>query len=187
MDSEFLHGYKLLEEDWHIANISDTIKSERSGRVYFLKRYTKCKKPIKSPSISEKGYERQLNSFNDFVTYRTNINNALRAISKEGGNVVAPREEFKEDIYFIEATEFVDGFIPGDKITDLHLPKNDLLFAILTLMGAIQSIHRKKIVHSDLKLSNIGITKISSGRYVGKAIDFDMSYFADKGRKERRL
>ena len=177
MDYGNIHGYTLLEE-WKIANISDTNKGTRGDKKYFLKRYTKCKKPIKSEGISEKGFERQMNRFNEFKDYRTEINKTLRSISGEGGNIIAPREEFVEDIYFMEATEFVPGLLEPETIYSLSKP--DVLFAMLTIAGSLHSIHRKKIVHSDLKLSNIAVAKNDSGRYVGKILDFDMSYFADK-------
>ena len=175
--SETIHGYTLLGE-WKIANISDTNKAERGGKTYFLKRYTKCKKPIKSDSISESGFQRQTKRFNDFKNYRTEINKTLRELTGEGGNIIAPREEFEYEIYFAEATEFVPGLLEGTKIYTLS--SDELRLAMMTIAASVYSIHRKKIVHSDLKLSNIAITKSMSGRYVGKILDFDMSYFEDR-------
>ena len=57
------------------------------------------------------------------------------------------------------------------------------LFLMMTAAGAISSIHRKNIVHSDLKRTNI-MAADKSGKAVAKIIDFDRAYFADRIRPD---
>ncbi len=176
-----VHGYELLA-DWKVSNIGYTSQGTKGGKVFFLKRYGEYKMPRHDSSTSDALYNRLKADFDSFKNNRIAINEALSSLAGPGGNIILPTDWFVDDIFYIEASERVENLIEDTDI--LRLPKEDKLFIMLTAAGALHNIHRKKIVHSDLKRSNILAARNSSGRTVAKIIDFDRSYFIDNIRPE---
>lgn len=171
--AETCMGFEL--EKWKPANLGFTAVAEKGGKTYFLKKYNHYLMPQKS-KMKEETFEKKKKEFLDFKNYRQKINSTLRTLSGSGGNIIAPITEFTDGIYFVEASEFVDGLIEDKDIFDL--PEDDILFIMLTTAAALAGIHRLGIVHSDLKRGNIvAAKKASSGKIVGKIMDFDKSYF----------
>ena len=172
-------GY-VLEGDWSISSTGSTALATKGGKKYFLKRYGACRKPKDSPSLSAAGKERQMKKFNKFKDNRIRINNSLREVAGPGGNIILPIDWFIDDVYFIEATEFVEKLLSDEQI--IALPFEDKLFTALTAAAAVRNIHDRGIVHSDLKRSNILAMRHNNGgktNYPAKIIDFDFSYFTD--------
>lgn len=172
-------GY-VLEGDWSISSTGSTALATKGGKKYFLKRYGACRKPKDSPSLSAAGKERQMKKFNKFRDNRIRINNSLREVAGPGGNIILPIDWFIDDVYFIEATEFVENLLSDEQI--IALPFEDKLFTALTAAAAMRNIHDRGIVHSDLKRSNILAMRHNNGgkiNYPAKIIDFDFSYFTD--------
>ncbi len=176
-----VHGYELTKE-WAISNIGMTAQGKRGGKRYFLKRYGEYKMPRRDDSTSPKLYAKLKAEFDSFMENRIAINKALATLAGPGGNIILPSDWFVDDIYYIEATEFIERLIEDEAI--LALPREDILFIMLTAAGALHNIHRKNIVHSDLKRTNILAARNSAGKTVAKIIDFDRSYFADNVRPD---
>ncbi len=176
-----VHGYEL-SKDWSVSSIGSTAQGSRGGKRFFLKKYGGYKMPRHDASTNARSYERLKAQFDEFTAYRIEINTALSSLAGPGGNIILPTDWFVDDIYYIEATEFVANLIEDEAL--LHLPKDKLLFVMLTAAGALHNIHRKNIVHSDLKRTNILAAENSAGKTVAKIIDFDMSYFADRIRPD---
>ncbi|MBR5449045.1 MAG: protein kinase [Clostridia bacterium] len=174
-----VHGFEF--EEWKPANKGHTTVATRGGKKYFLKKYGEFKLPRNDGTVSAKGMERLTNEFNKCMDRRVKINLALKELAGPGGNIILPIEWFVDDICYVEATEWVDGLISDDKI--VKLPIDDIKFIMLTAAGALNSVHRKNIVHSDLKRSNLLAARhrvsASEEKIVGKIIDFDNSYFVD--------
>lgn len=175
-----IRGYELTTE-WKVSNIGHTARAQKGSKKYFLKRYGEYKMPKHSSSTSDALYERLKSEFESFKDNRIAINDALKDLAGPGGNIILPTDWFVDDIFYIEATEFVEHLIEDDEI--LKLSKEEKLFIMLTAAGALQNIHRKNIVHSDLKRTNILAARNAAGKTVAKIIDFDRSYFADKVRR----
>ena len=176
-----VHGYELIE-DWKSSNVGFTALAKKGGKKFFLKRYGEYKMPRKDSSTSPTLYARLEKSFNEFKNYRIAINTSLKEIAVMGGNIILPNDWWVEDINFIEATEFINGILSDDAINALS--QENLEFIMKTAAGALISIHKKNIVHSDLKRSNIIVVKNTMGREVAKIIDFDKSYFVGKVRED---
>ena len=172
-----VHGFELQGEGWVPANKGFTAIATRGGKKYFLKKYGEFKLPRDDGSVTAKGKERLEKNFHLNMDRRVAINLALKELAGPGGNIILPIEWFVDDICYVEATEWVEGLIKDDDI--IRLPVADVLFIMLTAAGALNSIHRKNIVHSDLKRSNLLAARNSAGRAVGKIIDFDNSYMID--------
>ena len=169
-----IRGYELTG-DWKVANRGFTVQATKSGKKYFLKKYGMYKMPRHDASTSEALYNRMKAEFDSFMENRVNINKALADLTGPGGNIILPTHWFVEDICYIEATAFVNDLIEDEDI--LNLSVEDKIFVMLTAAAALYNIHKKKIVHSDLKRTNILAARNSSGRISAKIIDFDMSYF----------
>ena len=169
-----IRGYELTG-DWKVANRGFTVQATKSGKKYFLKKYGMYKMPRHDASTSEALYNRMKAEFDSFMENRVNINKALADLAGPGGNIILPTHWFVEDICYIEATAFVNDLIEDEDI--LNLSVEDKIFVMLTAAAALYNIHKKKIVHSDLKRTNILAARNSSGRISAKIIDFDMSYF----------
>lgn len=174
-------GYELIG-DWKVSNVGFTALATKGSKKYFLKRYGEYKKPRKNAATSDRLFARLNAEFNDFVKYRSAINEALSTIACEGGNIILPTKWFVDDINFIEATEFINDLIEDEKI--MELSGDELNFVMMTAAKAIKDIHGKNIVHSDLKRTNILAARNSSGKVVAKIIDFDKSYFANSVREK---
>ena len=175
-----IRGYELITE-WEVSNIGHTALAQKGKKKYFLKRYGEYKMPRHDASVTPSLYARLMSEFEPFRDNRVAINEALKELAGPGGNIILPTDWFVEDIFYIEATEFVDDLIEDKEI--LKLSEEEKLFIMLTAAGALLNIHRKNIVHSDLKRTNILAAKNSAGKIVAKIIDFDRSYFADKVRR----
>ena len=176
-----VHGFELLG-DWKPANRGYTAIATRGGKKYFLKKYGDFKLPRDDGTTSAKGKERITREFNGFMDNRIAVNLALKELAGPGGNIILPLEWFVDDICYVEATEWVENLISDDDI--LKLPKDDIKFIMLTAAGALNNVHRKNIVHSDLKRTNLLAARNSAGRAVGKLIDFDKSYFVNNVRED---
>lgn len=174
-------GYDLIGE-WAVSNMGHTAMAKRGGKKFFLKRYGEYKMPRRDSSTSDKLYDKMKAEFDSFKGNRIAINEALASLAGPGGNIILPTDWFVDDIFYVEATEFVENLIEDEEI--LRLSHDEILFIMLTAAGALGSIHRKKIVHSDLKRTNILAARNSAGKTVAKIIDFDRSYFIDKIRPE---
>lgn len=171
-----IKGYELIG-DWKVANRGFTIQATKGSKKYFLKKYGMYKMPRRDASTSEALYNRMKGEFDSFMENRIAINKALTDLAGPGGNIILPTHWFVEDICYIEATEFVNDLIEDEEILKLSI--DDKIFIMLTAAAALYNIHKKKIVHSDLKRTNILAARNSSGRISAKIIDFDMSYFED--------
>lgn len=169
-----IRGYEI-KGDWKVANRGFTVQAVKDGKKYFLKKYGMYKMPRHDASTSEALYNRMKKEFDSFMENRVNINKALADLAGPGGNIILPTHWFVEDICYIEATGFVNDLIEDEDI--LNLSDEDKIFVMLTAAAALYNIHKKKIVHSDLKRTNILAARNSSGRISAKIIDFDMSYF----------
>ena len=171
-----IKGYEVIG-DWKVANRGFTVQATKGSKKYFLKKYGMYKMPRRDASTSEALYKRMKGEFDSFMENRVAINKALADLAGPGGNIILPTHWFIEDICYLEATEFVNDLIEDEDI--LKLTEDEKIFIMLTAAAALYNIHKKKIVHSDLKRTNILAARNSSGKIAAKIIDFDMSYFED--------
>ncbi|MBO5313262.1 MAG: protein kinase [Clostridia bacterium] len=176
-----IRGYEIVK-DWELSSAGHTAIGEKGGKRYFLKKYNQYKIPKRGEGTSESLYAKKLKEFEEFKENRIAINNALASFAGPGGNVILPSEWFDDGTYYIEATEFVKDVVATADIYRLSL--DEIKFIMLTAAGALGGVHRKNIVHSDLKLTNLLVAKNPAKKYVAKVIDMDKSYFADKIRPD---
>lgn len=175
-----VHGYELITE-WKNSQCGQTAKAKRGGKMYFLKKYQTPVEPVMNGALDAKTFAQNKETFRRFIEIRRRVNNALRPIAGPGGNIIIPVEDFIEDHHYMEAAELVDGVVDDEElegiIASLSIDVKRLL--MLTAAGALDAIHKRGVIHSDLKLKNVLLSRNSAGNYVAKVIDFDSSYFTD--------
>ena len=179
-EDKIIRGYEVISA-WKNGQCGKTARAQKSGKKYFIKVYQNPVEPVMNGALDERTFNNNKAKFEKFVARRKKINETLRAIAGEGGNIIIPREEFLDKHRYVEVSELIDGTIGDDELesvlASLPLPVKKLL--MLTAAGALVSVHGNNIVHSDLKLKNVLLAKNRSGNYVAKLIDFDSSYFLD--------
>ena len=177
---EIIHGYEIVSE-WKNGQCGKTARARKGGRTFFIKVYQTPVEPVMNGALDARTFNANKALFEQFVSRRQRVNNTLRTVAGEGGNIVIPREEFVDNHHYVEAAELVDGAISDDDLESVlkGLPFDVKRLVMLTAAGALASVHAKNIVHSDLKLKNVLLAKNKMGNHVAKLIDFDSSYFLD--------
>lgn len=176
-----IKDYELVST-WKVACKGATAQAIKGGKKYFLKKYDICKKPKLEMSVSQDFYEKKNREFTDFVENRKAIIDTLKDMSGSGGNIILPSESFIDDVSYVEVSKYIDDLIEDEAI--LNLSKNEKNFLMLTIAAAIYNIHKKKIVHGDLKRTNILASRNDSGKTTAKIIDFDSSFFENNIRPD---
>jgi len=174
-----------LSSDWKLSTCGRTAFATKGGKKYFLKEYGSVICPsedfIEKGLMTKKGFAKKKKEFDRFYEMRSTVNERLHEIVAEGGNIISPLEWGVVNGKFMEATEFVPDIISGErdemKKKILALPTNEKDLIMRTAIAALGSVHRKNIVHADIKLTNIVVAKNHEGtHYVGKLLDFDCSF-----------
>ncbi|MCR5675772.1 MAG: protein kinase [Lachnospiraceae bacterium] len=175
-----VNGYELVSE-WKTSQCGWTAKAKKGGILYFLKQYQTPAAPLKNNTLDAKTFAHNQKLFDHFLETRKKVNTKIRSITGAGGNIVIPAEEFMLENHYVEAAEFVDGIVPEEELegvlSSLSVDVKKLLMQ--TAAGALSSVHKLGIVHSDLKLKNVLLVRNAAGNYVAKLIDFDSSYPID--------
>ena len=179
MEKTMCASYELLT-NWEPSNRGYTAKATRGGKTFFLKKYNNYIMPNEAKKTTRpEFYEKKKLAFDSFKDYRVSINKELAKIAGPGGNIIYPTDSFVWDNCFVEATEFIPDLIEEDAI--LALPASAIDGLMQTAAAALNGVHNRKIVHSDLKRGNIVAAKNPSGSskipVLAKILDFDMSYF----------
>ena len=179
-EDKIIHGYEVISA-WKNGQCGKTARAQKSGKSYFIKIYQNPVEPVMNGALDERTFNNNKAKFEKFVARRKRINETLRAIAGEGGNIIIPREEFLYNNHYVEVSELIDGAVSDDELESVlaSLPLSVKKLLMLTAAGALVSVHGKNIVHSDLKLKNVLLAKNRSGNYVAKLIDFDSSYLLD--------
>ena len=155
--------------------------ARKNGRKYFCKQFNTPVLPGNSKAISEKTARKNTALFEAFRTRKQRVNAVLREIAGIGGNIVFPIQETVYNNHWMEFTEYIEGAIPENRYftTIAGLSEDKKLLALKIAIGALSTLHNQRLIHGDLKLTNIMLVKNSSGNYVSKIIDFDGAFFED--------
>ena len=170
-----LRGYRLLE-DFRVvgAGLSEWTFAEQGGRIYFIKRFLSPTYPDDAAPGSAKTKARKRERCAAFEAHHRGIQVAMAPLTTYGGNLIATLDFFREGAKYYKVTEKVDlaGLAAGD-VARLNFPAQ--LVLLKTVAHSLKILHDLRIVHSDLKPSNVLIKRTELG-YTTKLIDFDSSY-----------
>jgi serine/threonine protein kinase len=168
-------GYRLLE-DFRVvgAGLSEWTFAERDGRTYFIKRFLSPTYPDDAAPGSAKTKARKRARCAAFEAHHRGIQAAMAPLTSYGGNLIATLDFFRYGAKYYKVTEKVDlaGLETSD-VARLGFPAQ--LVLLKTVAHSLKILHDLRIVHSDLKPSNVLIKRTELG-YTTKLIDFDSSY-----------
>jgi serine/threonine protein kinase len=172
---DVLNGYRLLE-DFRVvgAGLSEWSFAERRGRSFFIKRFLSPTYPEADAPGSERIKAKKRARCAAFEAHHRGIQAAMAPLTTYGGNLIATLDFFRIGAKYYKVTEKVDvaGLQTRDAAT-LDFPTQ--LVLLKTVAHSLKILHDLRIVHSDLKPSNVLIKRTELG-YTTKLIDFDSSY-----------
>jgi serine/threonine protein kinase len=174
---DVLNGYRLLE-DFRVvgAGLSEWSFAERGGREFFIKRFLSPTYPEADAPGSERIKAKKRARCAAFEAHHRGIQAAMAPLTTYGGNLIATLDFFRIGAKYYKVTEKVDvaGLQTRD-IAALDFPAQ--LVLLKTVAHSLKILHDLRIVHSDLKPSNVLVKRTELG-YTTKLIDFDSSYIA---------
>src|SRR5215210_8683287 len=176
---DILNGYRSLEDFKVVgAGLSKWTFAERGGRQYFIKEFLSPTYPDDDAPGSQKIKAKKRARCAAFEAHHRGIQQALAPLSAYGGNLIVTLDFFRWGAKYYKVTEKVDA--EGLSSTDMTaLGLRAQLVLMKTVAHSLKILHQLKIVHSDLKPSNVLIKRTELG-YTTKLIDFDSAYIAGR-------
>jgi serine/threonine protein kinase len=172
---DLLNGYRLLE-DFRVvgAGLSEWSFAERGGQIFFIKRFLSPTYPEDDAPGSPRTKARKRERCAAFEAHHRGIQAAMAPLTTYGGNLIATLDFFRVGAKYYKVTEKVDvaGLQPSDVAA---LEFGSQLVLLKTVAHSLKILHDLRIVHSDLKPSNVLIKRTELG-HTTKLIDFDSSY-----------
>ena len=176
---DILNGYRILEDFKVVgAGLSKWTFAERGGRQYFIKEFLSPTYPDDDAPGSEKIKAKKRARCAAFEAHHRGVQRALAPLSAYGGNLIVTLDFFRWGAKYYKVTEKVDAEgLSSTDVTALGLRAQ--LVLMKTVAHSLKILHELKIVHSDLKPSNVLIKRTELG-YTTKLIDFDSAYIAGR-------
>jgi eukaryotic-like serine/threonine-protein kinase len=176
---DILNGYRILEDFKVVgAGLSKWTFAERGGRQYFIKEFLSPTYPDADAPGSEKIKAKKRARCAAFEAHHRGVQRALAPLSAYGGNLIVTLDFFRWGAKYYKVTEKVDAEgLSSTDVTALGLRAQ--LVLMKTVAHSLKILHQLKIVHSDLKPSNVLIKRTELG-YTTKLIDFDSAYIAGR-------
>jgi serine/threonine protein kinase len=176
---DILNGYRILEDFKVVgAGLSKWTFAERGGRQYFIKEFLSPTYPDDDAPGSEKIKAKKRARCAAFEAHHRGVQRALAPLSAYGGNLIVTLDFFRWGAKYYKVTEKVDAEgLSSANVTALGVRAQ--LVLMKTVAHSLKILHQLKIVHSDLKPSNVLIKRTELG-YTTKLIDFDNAYIAGR-------
>lgn len=152
--------------------------ASKGSRDYFIKEFLHPKWPLPESMGSEASKVVRRAECNEFERRHREVMGRLRdaTTTPGGGNLVTAVDFFRFGTTFYKVTER----IATESLTSLEdLSTRERAVIFRTLVLSLQMLHRKNIVHGDLKPANVLIQRVPGGSLqTAKLIDFDDSYLS---------
>ena len=166
-----LGPYRLLRDFVAGANCRWTF-AERNGREFFIKEFQTPKHP--PDALPGPLHGARLIRCRAFEDRHRRLLAALRH-ADAGATLVVPVEFFRHELaYYHVAPRVAPSALSPRQIGSAR----DRLLLIRALAGAVTALHKVRVVHGDLKPSNVLIDRAANGSLSPRLIDFDGAYFA---------
>ena len=174
---DVINGYIILEDFKVVgAGLSKWTFAARGGREFFIKEFLSPTYPDDSAPGSEKTKAKKRARCATFEAHHRGLQKALAPLSAYGGNLIVTLDFFRSGAKYYKVTEKVDA--EGLGVADVaSMDFRTQLVLMKAVAHSLKILHDLKIVHGDLKPSNILIKRTELG-YTSKLIDFDSSYIA---------
>jgi serine/threonine protein kinase len=174
---DVINGYIILEDFKVVgAGLSKWTFAARGGREYFIKEFLSPTYPEDSAPGSPKTKARKRERCATFEAHHRGLQKVLAPLSAYGGNLIVTLDFFRFGAKYYKVTEKVEA--EGLGVADVAaMDLRTQLVLMRAVAHSLKILHDLKIVHGDLKPSNILIKRTELG-YTSKLIDFDSSYLA---------
>jgi serine/threonine protein kinase len=174
---DVINGYTLLEDFKVVgAGLSQWTFAERGGRQFFLKQFLSPTYPDDAAPGSERIKAKKRARCAAFESHHRGVQAVLAPLSAYGGNLIVTLDFFRWGAKYYKITEKVDAE-PMEPRDIARLDFRLQLVLLKSVAHSLKILHDLRIVHSDLKPSNILVKRTELG-YTSKLIDFDSAYLA---------
>lgn len=147
---------------------------EKDGRQFFIKEFLSPKFPSENSGLSAAAISRKRQECETFYNSKAKLYQEIQQCRT--GNITIIIDFFREGSKYYAVSERVaDEEMSVEQVS--ALPPEKKLTLIRSLLHSFSQLHRKGIVHSDVKPNNILLKKTQNGYYTGKIIDFDAGFF----------
>jgi serine/threonine protein kinase len=172
-----INGYTILEDFKVVgAGLSKWTFAQRGDRQFFIKQFLSPTYPDDAAPGSPSTKAKKRARCAVFEAHHEGLQRALAPLSAYGGNLIVTLDFFRWGAKYYKVTEKVDAAgLTEDDVADLDLRTR--LVLLKSVAHSLKILHDLRIVHGDLKPSNILIKRTELG-YTSKLIDFDNSYIA---------
>ena len=150
---------------------------KRDGEIYFVKEFLSSYYPAANSLFSEGTRKNLIRVCEEFERKKIALYKAVYEASD--GNLVIIRHFFRVGAKYYIATEAVTDALESNEI--FEYPFEDRLRVCCSIAHSIAGLHRRGIVHADIKPDNILIVK--KDRLRAKIIDFDCGFFENDSPK----
>jgi eukaryotic-like serine/threonine-protein kinase len=176
---DVINGYIILEDFKVVgAGLSKWTWAARGGREFFIKEFLSPTYPDADAPGSDKTKAKKRARCAAFEAHHRGLQKALAPLSVYGGNLIVTLDFFRWGAKYYKVTEKVEAAgLSGGDVASFD-PRMQLV-VMKSVAHSLKILHDLKIVHGDLKPSNILIKRTELG-YTSKLIDFDSSYMAGK-------
>lgn len=174
---DVINGYTILEDFKVVgAGLSKWTWAARGGREFFIKEFLSPTYPDADAPGSDKTKAKKRARCAAFEKHHRNLQKALAPLSVYGGNLIVTLDFFRWGAKYYKVTEKVQAAgLSGGDVASFD-PRTQLV-VMKSVAHSLKILHDLRIVHGDLKPSNILIKRTELG-HTSKLIDFDSSYMA---------
>jgi len=154
--------------------------ASKNGRDFFIKEFLSPKWPLDESMGSEAS---KVIRRGECLEFQRRHQEVMRRLSKAtttpgGGNLVTAVDFFRAGTMYYKVT---DRIVTASLTSLDDLSTRERAVILRTLVLSLQMLHRKEIVHGDLKPANVLIQRVPESRlHTAKLIDFDDSYLSGK-------
>ncbi len=169
-----LGSYRLLRDFVGGSNCRWTF-AESEGREFFVKEFQRPKYPTDSlPGALSVARLARCRALED---RHRRLLAGLRIADDTAGTLVVPVAFFRQGLaYYHVAPRVAPTSLTLPEIA--RLPASDRLALVRAAARGVMALHAQRIVHGDLKPSNVLADRSRNGALAVRLIDFDGAYFA---------
>lgn len=173
-----INGYQLTSElkpdksgyaKWGFGN--------KNGREYFIKEFLSPIYPMDTSVLSPAQVKSKRDICSKFDMDKRMFYGELNKCLN--GNVVTVSDFFRYESRFYMVTEKINAVnLTPNQVSRFNLAQKILICKVI--LHSVAMLHKRGIVHADIKADNVLFKQTPLGVYTAKLIDFDSSFFERK-------